>query len=62
MRSKSTLLKGLCAAVLLAGSTAQAYGPLYIHDYETGTPYRWDVSEPVEVWTDGGNYASGVLI
>ncbi len=43
----------------LVGSAAYAYGPLYIHDYATGTPYRWDVSSPVPVYTDGGNFASG---
>ncbi len=47
------------AAAGLTGLTAQAYGPLYIHDYATGTPYRWDVSTPVQVYTDGGNFASG---
>ena len=56
--------KALVAAVAsaaLTSVTAQAYGPLYVWDYETGTPYRWDVSEPVQVWTDGGNYASGTV-
>lgn len=61
MRNKTIFLKGLCAAALLAVSAAHAYGPLYIHDYATGTPYRWDVSTPVQVWTDGGNFASGTV-
>jgi hypothetical protein len=46
-------------ATMLLSSAANAYGPLYIHDYATGTPYRWNVTTPVQVYTDGGNYASG---
>ena len=57
---KHSLAAGLAAAGL-ASLTAHAYGPLYIFDYETGTPYRWDVSEPVQVYTDGGNFASGTV-
>jgi hypothetical protein len=45
----------------LASFAALAYGPLYIHDYATGTPYRWDVTGPVQVYTDGGNFASGTV-
>ena len=65
MRSKTIDLKRTAAAVfaaaVLASSAAHAYGPLYIFDYENGTPYRWDVSTPVQIWTDGGNYASGTV-
>jgi hypothetical protein len=57
---KNVLAGGIAAAGLMSIS-AQAYGPLYIHDYATGTPYRWDVSEPVPVYTDGGNFASGTV-
>ena len=58
------LKKSLAAAIAamgLASFSVQAYGPLYIHDYASGTPYRWDVTEPVQVWTDGGNFASGTV-
>ena len=54
----------LCAGIATAGLasfSAQAYGPLYVFDYETGTPWRWDVTEPVDVWVDGGNFASGTV-
>ncbi len=64
MKSNTNLRKSVCAAIALAGLAsipAQAYGPLYIFDYTEGTPYRWDVSEPVQVWTDGGNFASGTV-
>ena len=62
--NRKILKKSLAVAVAAAGLvsvTAQAYGPLYIFDYESGTPYRWDVTEPVQVYTDGGNYASGTV-
>ncbi len=63
MRDNNTILKRLLAAGITAagliGSAAHANGPLYIYDYSTGTPYRWDVSTPVQVYTDGGNFASG---
>ena len=49
----------LVATAGLASFSAQAYGPLYIFDYASGTPWRWDVTEPVDVWVDGGNFASG---
>ena len=57
----ATAVRGLAASLLLAGSAAHAYGPLYIHDYAAGTPYRWDVTTPVPVYTDGGNFASGTV-
>ncbi len=57
---KNTLAAGIAAAGL-ASLTAHAYGPLYIYDYSDGTPYRWDVTEPVQVWVDGGNFASGTV-
>lgn len=65
MKTNRRLLKNLLAAgIAAAGLTsiaAQAYGPLYVWDYASGTPYRWDVSSPVQVWTDGGNFASGTV-
>jgi hypothetical protein len=65
MISNNRFLKNtLTAGIALAGLTtfsAQAYGPLYIYDYATGTPYRWDVTNPVQVYTDGGNFASGTI-
>jgi len=65
MKTDRKLLRNVLAAgIAAAGMTsfaAQAYGPLYIYDYATATPYRWDVSEPVPVWTDGGNFASGTV-
>jgi hypothetical protein len=64
MKNNRILKKSLAAALAvtgLASFSAQAYGPLYIHDYASGTPYRWDVTEPVQVWTDGGNFASGTV-
>lgn len=54
----------MAAAVISAGVAsfaAHAYGPLYIYDYASGTPYRWDVTQPVQVYTDGGNFASGTV-
>jgi hypothetical protein len=57
---KHALAAGVTAATLVSLS-AQAYGPLYIHDYATGTPYRWDVTDPISVYTDGGNFASGTV-
>jgi hypothetical protein len=57
---KSVLAAGIGAAGL-ASFAAQAYGPLYVWDYASGTPYRWDVTTPVQVWTDGGNFASGTV-
>jgi hypothetical protein len=67
--NRKTLKKALAASIAAAsiavaglmGTAAQAYGPLYIHDYATATPYRWDVTDPVAVWTDGGNFASGTI-
>jgi hypothetical protein len=58
------LKKSLATGIAIAGLTsmaAHAYGPLYIFDYASGTPYRWDVTEPVQVYTDGGNFASGTV-
>ncbi|HET6565543.1 MAG TPA: hypothetical protein VFG52_09045 [Xanthomonadales bacterium] len=57
-------IRALAASIALAGMasmSAQAYGPLYIFDYEAGIPFRWDVTTPVQVWTDGGNFASGTV-
>ena len=64
MRTNKSLINVLragIAAAMFASSMAFAYGPLYIHDYATGTPYRWDVTTPVPVYTDGGNFASGTV-
>ncbi len=65
MRSKSsrnwTAIAGTFLIATLSFSAAHAYGPLFIFDYEGGTPYRWDVSQPVPVYTDGGNFASGTV-
>jgi len=65
MKTNRKFLKNVLAAgIIAAGMTsivAQANGPLYVWDYESGTPYRWDVSSPVQVWTDGGNFASGTV-
>ena len=65
MRTSNYRIKGLvgaaAAAVLFLGSAAHAYGPLVIQDYEEGKPYLWDVSNPVPVYTDGGNFASGTV-
>ncbi len=65
MKTDHRILKRAIAASIacagMASLTAQAYGPLYIFDYEAGTPYRWDVSSPVPVYTDGGNFASGTV-
>ena len=65
MKSNRKFLRNaLSAGVAIAGLTAlsaHAYGPLYIHDYDNGTPYRWDVTNPVQVYTDGGNFASGTI-
>ncbi len=65
MKSNRKFLKNsLAAAVMAAGVAsfaAHAYGPLYVFDYASGTPYRWDVTEPVQVYTDGGNFASGTV-
>lgn len=58
------LKKYLAAGIAVAGLTsiaAHAYGPLYIFDYASSTPYRWDVTEPVQVYIDGGNFASGTV-
>ena len=64
MKINKFLKKSMVAGIAVAGLTsiaAHAYGPLYIHDYATGSPYRWDVSNPVQVYTDGGNFASGTV-
>lgn len=65
MRSKSlrcwAAIAGTFLVTILSFSAAHAYGPLFIFDYERGTPYRWDVSQPVPVFTDGGNFASGTV-
>ena len=64
MKINKLMKKSLAAGIAVAGMTsiaAQAYGPLYIFDYSDGTPYRWDVTEPVQVYTDGGNFASGTV-
>jgi hypothetical protein len=65
MRIDHTTLKhAVAAGIAVAGMwslAAHAYGPLYVHDYATGTPYRWDVSTPVQVHVDGGNFASGTV-
>lgn len=57
---KNTLTTGIAVAGLTS-IAAQAYGPLYIFDFANGTPYRWDVTSPVQVYTDGGNFASGTV-
>jgi len=57
---KRTLAAGIAVAGL-SSMAAQAYGPLYIFDYAKGIPYHWDVSQPVPVYTDGGNFASGTV-
>ena len=57
---RNVLFAGIATAGL-ASFSAQAYGPLYVFDYESGTPWRWDVTEPVDVWVDGGNFASGTV-
>ena len=65
MKTSNFLKKSLIAGIAVAGLTgltAQAYGPLYIFDYASGTPYSWDVTEPVQVFTDGGNFASGTVL
>ena len=54
-------LAAAIAVLALAGPAAHAYGPLYIFDYSTGTPYRWDVTTPIPVWVDGGHFASGTV-
>ena len=62
--NRKFLRNSLSAAVAVAGLasfSAHAYGPLYVFDYADGTPYRWDVTEPVPVYTDGGNFASGTV-
>lgn len=60
--SKKTFLQSvLAASILSATASTMAYGPLYVYDYKKGTPYRWDVTSPVKVYTDGGNYASGTV-
>jgi len=65
MKTDRKILKNVLAAgIAAAGMTsfaAQAYGPLYIWDYASGTPYRWDVTTPVLVYVDGGNFASGTV-
>jgi len=65
MKTKCKFLKNIVAFVIaVAGMTsfaAEAYGPLYIWDYASGTPYRWDVTTPVPVYVDGGNFASGTV-
>jgi hypothetical protein len=64
MRSNKSLSRFLYAGIAAAtfmSSAAYAYGPLYIFDYASGTPYRWDVTTPVPVYTDGGNFASGTV-
>ena len=65
MKNNRKFLKNsLSAAVAVAGLasfSAHAYGPLYVFDYADATPYRWDVTEPVQVYTDGGNFASGTV-
>ena len=65
MRSKNfrnwKAVAGTFLVATLSFSAAHAYGPLFIFDYEGGTPYRWDVSAPVPVYTDGGNFASGTI-
>ena len=62
--NRKFLRNSLSAAVAVAGLasfSAHAYGPLYVFDYADATPYRWDVTEPVQVYTDGGNFASGTV-
>ena len=64
MKNNRILRKFLAAGIAAAGLSsmaAHAYGPLYIFDYTDGTPYHWDVTNPVKVWTDGGNFASGTV-
>ena len=40
-------------AMGLAGGSLQAGGPLFL--FEADTPYAWDVSSPVQVYTDLGD-------
>ena len=65
MKSNHKFLKNSMAAAVMAAGMASfavhAYGPLYVYDYASGTPYRWDVTQPVQVYTDGGNFASGTV-
>ena len=50
-----TFSKRLAVALVIAGvaTTAQAGGPLYLADPDT--PYAWDVTTPVPVFTDMGD-------
>jgi hypothetical protein len=48
---KRIVLTALAAGIVSA--TAQAGGPLYLFD--SGHPYAWDVSSPVQVFTDLGD-------
>ena len=59
-RALAAAIAGM-AVLALAGPAALAYGPLYIFDYSTGTPFRWDVTTPIPVWVDGGHFASGTV-
>lgn len=53
MKSKSTRLALTALAAGVISATAQAGGPLYL--FENGHPYAWDVSSPIEVYTDLGD-------
>lgn len=45
----------LAVSMALAATAAQAAGPLYLWDGGSEpTPYRWDTSESIPVYTDGG--------
>jgi hypothetical protein len=50
MKSKHTRLALTALVGSMISTTAQAGGPLYL--FENGHPYAWDVSSPVDVYTD----------
>ncbi|HSN70625.1 MAG TPA: matrixin family metalloprotease [Steroidobacteraceae bacterium] len=51
----TTAFRTLLLASAVAGASAQAAGPLYLHDSDPPRPLVWDTTQgPIPVWTDGG--------
>ncbi len=50
---RNTLAVAVAVAAGLFSASAQAGGPLYM--FEPGVPYRWDVTSPVQAYTDLGD-------
>src|SRR6187455_346328 len=55
-RTKSEVIIPAILFVIFAAVGVNAAGPLMMWSKEQRIPYRWDVSNPVKVYTDSGPF------